>query len=290
MELSNILLIVLGLFVILHFFKKNGSLTTIDELNSCSSPNNKNSCDSGHKRNNSVVDTRGLKLDKSGLNLDTLGNFPIPPTSSESKALSENTNNDLTLINNSLVANPSIVNVIRSGIDNKESHYPKYYRKDLMSGNTIGTTEHTFAGANNDEPSLAWADLNVSDYPKYYKSDFEGGLTNVGSFFDQSNKYVDITGPRTDANVGDVCYKDKDGTEICLENDKLINVAPHVVDNKKGCGFMNNNRLLQFSNLIKQRGETVSNGSIFYDNVKGNNKYSIPFDTPIKDEVISCEL
>ena len=285
MELSNVLLIVLGLFVILYLLKNNGPPTTIDELNSCSPPNKKKRSDSGYKRNNSVVDTRGLKL-------DTLGNFPIPPTSSESTALNESTNNDTTIINNSLVADPSIVNVIRSGIDNKESHYPKYYRKDLISGNTIGTTEHTFAGVNNDEPSLAWADLNVSQYPKYYKSDFKGGLTNVGSFFDKSNKYVDITGPRTDANVGDVCYKDKGGTEICLENDKLINIAPSVVDNKKNCGFMNDYNLLQYSNYLKYGGgeNKVINGSPFYDGVTGNNKYSVSFDTPINDEVINCEL
>ena len=32
---------------------------------------------------------------------------------------------------------------------------------------------------------------------------------------------VDITGHRPDANVGDVCYTDKEGEKVCLENDKL---------------------------------------------------------------------
>ena len=32
-----------------------------------------------------------------------------------------------------------------SGVNNKESHYQKYYRKDLISGNTVGTTELKFA-------------------------------------------------------------------------------------------------------------------------------------------------
>ena len=96
--------------------------------------------------------------------------------------------------------------------------------------------------------SLAWSDDNVSQYPKFYKSDFDGGLTNIGSFFDQSNRYVDITGPRTDANVWDICYTDKEGEKVCLENDKLMNVAPQVVDNKRSCGFLNDYNL---SHLLK---------------------------------------
>ena len=273
MELSKILLIVLVVVGIIHLLK-NTDLVDLVDLPVKAKEKVKND-----------IKTRGLKTD------DKLGNFPVPPTSSESNPLNESTNNDTTLINNSLIANPSIVNIIRNGVDNKESHYPKFYRKDIMSGNTVGTTEHKFAETT-DKSSLAWSDQNVSQYPKYYKSDFEGGLTNVGSFFDQSNKYVDISGPRTDANVGDVCYTDKDGDKVCLENDKLINVAPQVVDNKGNCDSLNSYNLLKYSNYLKYGGgeNKVINGSSFYDNVKGSYKYSLTTDKPLKEEVLLCSL
>lgn len=275
MEVSKILLIVLVVVGIIHLLKNTGLVLPVEDKTNAKVKNNVMK----------KVETRGLKTD------DKLGNFPIPLTSSDSTPLNESTNNDITLINNSFVADPSIVNIIRNGVDNKESHYPKYYRKDLLSGNTVGTSEYTFAETT-DEPSLAWSDQNVSQYPKYYKSDFKGGLTNVGSFFDQSNKYVDITGPRSNANVGDVCYTDSTGDKICLENDKLINIAPQVVDNKKGCDSLNSYNLLQYSNYLKYGGgeNKVINGSPFYDNVKGSYKYSSTADEPLKEQVLSCSL
>lgn len=275
MELSKILLIVLVVVGVMHLLKNTDLVLPVEDKTKV-------------KQNNVMkkVETRGLKTD------DKLGNFPIPPTSSETIPLSESTNNDTTLINDSLIANPSIVNVIRSGVRNKESHYPKYYRKDLISGNTLGTSEHKFAQTDNNKSSLAWSDDNVSQYPKFYKSEFEGGLTNVGSFFDQSNKYVDITGPRTDANVGDACYTDKGGVKVCLENDKLMNVAPQVIDNKRGCGVLNDYNILQYTNYLKYGGgnNKVINGSPLYGSVTGNNRFNSRYEEPLKEEVLSCSL
>ena len=275
MELSKILLIVLVVVGVMHLLKNTGLVLPIEDKTKV-------------KQNNVMkkVETRGLKTD------DKLGNFPIPSTSSETTPLSDSTNNDTTLINDSLIANPSIVNVIRAGIDNKELHYPKYYRKDLISGNTLGTSEHKFAQTDNNKSSLAWSDDNVSQYPKFYKSEFGGGLTNVGSFFDQSNRYVDITGPRTDANLGDVCYTDKDGVKVCLENDKLMNVAPQVVDNKKSCGFLNDYNMLQYTNYLKYGGgnNKVINGSPFYDGVTGNNRFNSSYEEPLKEQILPCSL
>ena len=275
MELSKILLIVLVVVGIIHLLKNTEPVLPIEDKTDTKSK----------KDIIKKVETRGIKTG------DKLGSFPIPPTSSESKPLSESTNNDTTLINDTLISNPDIVNVIRSGVVNKESHYPKYYRKDLISGNTVGTTEYTFAETT-EKSSLAWSDQNVSDHPKYYKSDFDGGLTNIGSFFDQSNRYVDITGPRTDANVGNVCYTDKDGGNACLENDKLMNIAPLVVDNKRRCGSLNDYNMLQYTNYLKYGGgnNKVINGSSFYDGVTGNNKFNSKYDVPLKEEVLSCSL
>ena len=67
------------------------------------------------------------------------------------------------------------INEIRNGTVKDESHFPKYYLKDTLSANTIGTTEYSFAGEVGEE-AVAWSDENVSQYPTYYKSDFKGVL------------------------------------------------------------------------------------------------------------------
>ena len=131
---------------------------------------------------------------------------------------------------------------------------------------------------------------NVSQYPTYYKSDFKGGLTNVGAFFDQNNHYTDITGPRTDAQIGDICYVSKDGEKVCLENDKLQNVPPSLVSDVNQCGFLNSLGLLQYSNQIDTSQERVINGGVLYDNVKGSKKYNEMYSEPLFGQVMECQI
>ena len=159
-----------------------------------------------------------------------------------------------------------------------------------MSGNTIGTTELLFSDINSKKPYLAFEDYNVSQYPKYYKSDFKGGFTNPGKFFDQNNQYVDITGPRSNANVDDVCYTSKDGEKVCLQNDKLQNVAPAVVNNVNKCGFLNSIGLLEFSNRVNENKEKVNNGGFLYDKVQGSKKINETYSKPLEPQVLACNL
>lgn len=238
-----------------------------------------------------MINNRG----KNPLN-DTIGEFPIPQTTTTSKNLSPNVPEDLSIIaNGSNDWNKDLMNVYKEmkPKDNDtiaDSRFPKYFRKDNMSGSTIGTTEYTFAEVDNNIPAYAWQDKNVSQYPNYYTSDFKGGLTNSGSFFDQNNRYVDLTGPRSEANVGDVCYTSKNGEKVCLENDRLQNVPPSLISDKYNCNFLNSIGLLEFSNTINESSEKVMNGGKLYDQVQGSMKYNERFSKPIQQQVLTCEL
>lgn len=227
------------------------------------------------------------------VNQDNLGDFPTPPTTSNTRSLSPDTKTDLSIINNPDLnlssSNNPISDILRTTQPKKDSHYPKYYRKDYLSGNTVGTTELSGVGKE-DEPCLAWSDSNVSNYPKYYKSNFTGGLTSPGSFFDSSNQYVDITGPRSDASIGDVCYKDRDGEKVCLVNDKLQNVPPSLIEDSKRCGFLNSIGLMQYTNKLNNLEEKVMNGGILYENVKASKPVNSEYGVPIKQPKLSCNL
>ena len=245
--------------------------------------------------------TQGMKPKKTRLSLSdetkiiknrgkqSEGNFPIPQTTTELKRLSPDYQEDLSVISSAVLPSSAIISELRTTLPDKQSHYPEYYRKDNMSGNTLSSTE-LYAVGESDEPAVAWSDENVSQYPKYYKSNFTGGLTSPGSFFDQNNQYVDLTGPRSEANVGDVCYVSKDGDKVCLENDKLQNVPPSLIDNVNKCGFLNNIGLLEYSNKINESQEKVINGGTLYGGVKGAMKQNETPSTPLGPQFLSCSL
>ena len=235
------------------------------------------------ERESKIIDNRGPDVKE-------LPSFPIPETTTHLLPLSPDVVEDLSIITQGAVlpAKPTL-SEIRSGVVKDESHFPKYYRKDTMSGNTVGTTELAFSG-HIDEEAIAWSDENVSQYPTYYKSDFKGGLTNVGAFFDQNNQYTDITGPRTDAQVGDVCYVSKEGEKVCLENDKLQNIPPSLVSDVNQCSFLNSIGLLQYSNRIDASQERVSNGGFLYDNVRGSKKNNETYSEPLFGQVTQCQI
>ena len=219
-----------------------------------------------------------------------LGEFPTPPTTSNSSSLSPVFETDVTRMNSGLPSSNQVEVEYRNTVPSGESHFPKYYRKEYLSGNTVGTTELKFAGYSVDKPSVSWSDENVSQYPKYYKSDFEGGLTNPGSFFDQSNQYTDLSGPRTNASINDVCYKSKSGERVCLENDKLQNIPPSLVTDRNNCGFLNSIGLLEYSNRINETGEKIMNGGTLYDQVQGSKPMNETPSAPLKPQVLPCMI
>lgn len=219
-----------------------------------------------------------------------IGEFPYPQPSTSGRSLSPNFTTDLDgATSSSKLPSEMVVSVLRTTVDDNTSHYPEYYRKDTMSGDTLDTTELSFVETV-DEPAYAWSDKNVSQYPKYYKSNFPGGLTNVGAFFDQNNKYVDLTGPRAKATPGEVCYVAKGGDKVCLENGRLQNVAPDVTDDGYKCGIFKQIGQIQNSFDIIQEGERVINGGNLYGGVSGSMNVNETFSEPIQPQVLACSV
>lgn len=299
MELASIVIIVVILVVVFTFISKpNGNLSN-DMASSANKKPIQLKIQKAAKQDRSKKNppsptvsptTDPLTAQPPAKPAEELGDFPTPPTTSESSSLSPAFEKDLSILSSGLPSSSEVVDEIRSGFPSAESHFPKYYRKDYLSGNTIGTTEMKFAGYTVDKPSVAWSDDNVSQYPKYYRSDFDGGLTNPGSFFDQNNQYTDLTGPRTDANINDICYKSKQGETVCLENDKLQNVPPSLISDVNSCSFLNSIGLLEYSNKINETGEKIMNGGILYNNVQGSKAVNETPGIPLQPRVLSCMI
>jgi len=238
------------------------------------------------------VSEEDILIENRGDPIKTVGDFPIPQSSTISKSLSTNFPEDLSIITNGAsIPNKDTITIVRSTTDDlNESHFPEYYRKDNLSGNTIDTSEYKFAEVDNLKSSNAWSDENVSQYPNYYTSQIKDELTNVGAFFDVNNNFVDTTKPRSTANVGDVCFVSKEGEKVCLDNDKLHNIPPSLVGDKSNCAFLNSIGLLEYSNTIYEDKERVINGGFLYGNVKGSKKYNEVYSEPIKQEVLTCQV
>ena len=71
-------------------------------------------------------------------------------------------------------------------------YLPDYYRKDRLSGNTIGSEELRPFLTDEKTSESSWTDKNVSEHPKFYNSDVTDNLTDIGTFFDKNNKYVSM--------------------------------------------------------------------------------------------------
>ena len=282
MKLLEILLIVVLVVVLVHI-NKDDKLSVSDKLVDPVKPINDNIIS---------VSEEDILIENRGDPVKTTGNFPIPQSTTTSKSLSTNYPEDLSIITNgATIPNKDTVNIVRSATKPlQESHFPEYYRKDNLSGNTIDTSEYKFAEVDNLKSSHAWSDENVSQYPNYYTSQLKDEITNVGAFFDVNNNFVDTTKPRSTANVGDVCFVSKEGEKVCLDNQNIHNVPPSLVGNRSNCGFLNSIGLLEFSNLVNESKERVNNGGFLYDNVKGSKKYNETYSKPIQKQVLSCQI
>jgi hypothetical protein len=238
------------------------------------------------------VSEEDILIENRGDPIKTVGNFPIPQSTTISKSLSTDYPEDLSIITNgATIPNKDTVKIVRAAkVPLKESHFPEYYRKDNLSGNTIDTSEYKFAEVDNLKSSHAWTDENVSQYPNYYTSQLKDEITNVGAFFDINNNFVDTTKPRSTANVGDICFVSKEGEKVCLDNKNTHNVPPSPISNKSNCGFLNSIGLLEFSNLIYEDKERVNNGGFLYGNVKGSKKHNEVYSEPIKQPVLTCQV
>ena len=282
MKLLEILLIVVLVVVLVHI-NKDDKLSVSDKLVDPVKPKNDNIIS---------VSEEDILIENRGDPVKTTGNFPIPQSTTTSKSLSTNYPEDLSIITNgATIPNKDTVNIVRSA--NKplqESHFPEYYRKDNLSGNTINTSEYKFAEVDNLKSSHAWSDENVSQYPNYYTSQLKDEITNTGAFFDVNNNFVDTTKPRSTANVGDICFVSKEGEKVCLDNKNQHNVPPSLISDKSNCGFLNSIGLLEFSNLVNESKERVNNGGYLYGSVKGSKKHNEVYSEPIQQPVLQCHI
>ena len=282
MKLLEILLIVVLVVVLVHI-NKDDKLSVSDKLVDPVKPKNDNIIS---------VSEEDILIENRGDPVKTTGNFPIPQSTTTSKSLSTNYPEDLSIITNgATIPNKDTINIVRSA--NKplqESHFPEYYRKDNLSGNTIDTSEYKFAEVDNLKSSHAWSDENVSQYPNYYTSQLKDEITNTGAFFDVNNNFVDTTKPRSTANVGDICFVSKEGEKVCLDNKNQHNVPPSLISDKSNCGFLNSIGLLEFSNLVNESKERVNNGGYLYGSVKGSKKHNEVYSEPIQQPVLQCQI
>lgn len=292
MKIINVVLIVILLILLLNISSpENYKLTK----RSCGSKN-KYKVDKIDKMDKmDKIDTitkEDILLRNRGDPNKEMPHFPYPQTTSRHTSLSTNFPEDLSIINQgATINNPDVIIQLRDNdITYKESHFPEYYKKDNLSGNTIGTTEYKFAETNNLKSSYAWSDENVSQYPNFYSSKLKDEITNVGAFFDINNNFVDTTNPRSVVDVGEVCYRTKEGENVCLDGSRNYNPPPALISNKNNCGFLNSIGLLEFSNKVKEEGEKVNNGGILYNNVKGSKKHNEVYSKPLQPEVLTCQI
>lgn len=148
-------------------------------------------------------------------------------------------------------------------------YLPDYYRKDRLSGNTIGSEELRPFLTDENKSESSWTDKNVSEHPKFYNSEVTDNLTNIGSFFDKNNNYNDKTSPSSVSLVSDKCYMDKMGNQFCEENTRLQNIPPRLISDPES-KVLNTIGFYKDNNIISDMKDKIINGGIFYDNIKGS--------------------
>jgi len=206
------------------------------------------------------------------------------------------------------------IDIVRDTPDSmteKRQYLPDYYRKDQLSGNTIGTTELNSFTSDLDKADDAWSDDNVSELPGYHTSDVKNGVTNPGSFYNKDNQFHDSTSPQTTALVSDRCFTNKDGSQFCTDNTRLQNIPPSLISDPQNCYVLNNigihkDKWNTTNHMVSNNVETINgesyiswnydndkvmNGSHLMGNVKGskgvNETYSPLLDKYAESQCVS---
>jgi len=163
---------------------------------------------------------------------------------------------------------------------------PQVVKSDGLSPNPIGSTEYRFVEEN---PKLAWSDINVSQHPEHHTSNITDELTNSGGFFDNDddNFYHDRTSHKSKTNLPDRCFMNKNNEVICSYNNRLQNIPPQLIQDKKNNNVLNS--IGEGTNLYKgvdtsnvntingsqyqvwgYNGEKTINGGLYYGNVSAS--------------------
>lgn len=198
--------------------------------------------------------------------------FPYPQISRTFKRLS-NGNPILPLESDeSLPQGDKNLTITRTDMDNvkQRMYLPDYYRKDRLSGNTIGSEELRPFLTDEKTTESSWTDKNVSEHPKFYNSDVRDNLTDIGSFFDKNNRYRDSTSATTVALPSDRCYLDKMGNQFCEENTRLQNIPPKLISDPNS-PVLNTIGYYKDQNIIDDMKDKLINGGIFFNSIKGSN-------------------
>lgn len=198
--------------------------------------------------------------------------FPYPQISRTFKRLS-NGNPILPLESDeSLPQGDKNLTITRTDMDNvkQRMYLPDYYRKDRLSGNTIGSEELRPFLTDKKTTESSWTDKNVSEHPKFYNSDVRDNLTDIGSFFDKNNNYNDKASSRSVALPSDRCYLDKMGNQFCEENTRLQNIPPKLISDPNSL-VLNTIGYYKDQNIIDDMKDKLINGGIFFNSIKGSN-------------------
>ena len=202
------------------------------------------------------------------------------------------------------IDNKPVVNIIRdngpvSG-ENTIYYVPDIIRKDTMGANDIGSTEYRAGFLDENVPSSAWVDYNISQFPGYYRSKFGEGKRSLKQFFDSRNRFHSVPDnrkyyePKTPGCSN--CYIDVNGTNVCNYNAKLeripstlYNVGPHgesVVQPVTHTDVQeSDNNLYETHHYTSDR---PMNGSPFYNSVFGSDSVKDLYKPYINDDKTTC--
>ena len=197
--------------------------------------------------------------------------FPYPQISRTFKRLSHGKPIVPISEDKSLPDGDKNLTITRTDMDSvkQRMYLPDYYRKDRLSGNTIGSEELRPFLTDEKVSESSWTDKNVSEHPKFYNSDVTDNLTDIGSFFDKNNKYNDSTSATTVALPSDRCYLDKMGNQFCEENTRLQNIPPKLICDPQA-PVLNTIGYYKDENIIDDMKDKLINGGIFFDSIKGS--------------------
>ena len=169
-------------------------------------------------------------------------------------------------------------------------YLPDYYRKDRLSGNTIGTEELREFELNKDKSESSWSDKNVSEHPKFYNADIKDELTNIGSFFDRNNQYNGKSSINSESLTTDRCYKNKDGDIFCEDYTRLQLIPPSLIKDPQSCYALNSVGMYKDMDLDDDRNDRVMNGGIFFDGINASHKKNETYSKPINPQLGDCAV
>ena len=231
---------------------------------------------------------------KDSINKKVINNdFPYPQISSGFQKLGDKVIEPLNTLKDLLPTGGPTLQVIRdteSTIGTQRLYLPDYYRKDRISGNTIGSSELRPFNNNNEESETSWTDLNVSSYPTHYTSDIQDELTNVGMFFDKNNQYNDKTSSNTDVLPSDSCYEIKDGGFFCEDNTRLQNIPPSLITDISKCEILNNIGVYKDKSLKIPSDEKTINGGSFYNEVFASDRINEFPSESLRPRIGECSI